>query len=300
MKIKLPEILSLHSVEPLLESINNNLAPNEDIHLDLSIVRRTYPGGLLPLVSILRSHIRGAGRVQIDAYPQIEQCNYLLGMNFYTGLQQCEHAHEQPDPDAERYVGIMEIGTPTLPEPAKVKLTRLVKQNESLRGKIGLSFLTICAEIIQNTKHAYNSIVDPQAAKWPPALFQAQYYRDEGLLHVSVADCGVGLKKSIGAKDPDLYDTDRVAIGAAIVLGMRGGAGKVEGRGMGLAAIKRFMARNGGTFSIRSGECLAILEPRKRYYEAPNWKGTVVTLEIKIHKSVDIGAIIEKLERVLE
>lgn len=300
MKIKLPDILSLRSVEPFLASINSNLARNEDIHLDLSAVRRTYPGGLLPLVSILRSHIRGGSRVQIDAYPPMEQCSYLSGMNVYSGLQQCNHAHQEPHRDAERYVDIIEIGTPTLPEAAKAKLMRLVKQNESLRGNLGLSFLTICAEIIQNTKHAYNLIVDPQAGNWPPALFQAQYYRDEGLLHVCVADCGVGLKRSIGAKDPDLYDTDRVAIGAAIVLGMRGGAGKVEGRGMGLAAIKRFMARNGGTFSIRSGECLAILEPKKRHYETPNWKGTVVTLEIKTHKTVDIGAIIEKLEQVLE
>jgi hypothetical protein len=221
-------------------------------------------------------------------------------MNFYDGLQQCNHEHQEPHQDTERYVGITEIGTPTLPESVKVKLTRLVKQNASLSGGIGNSFLTICAEIIQNTKHAYNLIVDPQSGNWPPALFQAQYFRDEGLLHVCVADCGVGLRRSIGAKDPDLYDTDRVAIDAAIVLGMRGGAGKVEGRGLGLAAIKRFMARNGGTFSIRSGECLAVLEPHRRHYEVPNWKGTVVALEIKTHKNVDMGAIIEKLEHVLE
>jgi hypothetical protein len=220
-------------------------------------------------------------------------------MNFYDGLDVCSHEHTNPDADAERYVGIVETGSPTLPEAVKAKLNRLVKQNPSLRGSAGLSFLTICAELIQNTKHAYNRLVERQAENWPPALFLAQYYRDEGLLHVCVADCGIGLKRSIGAKDPDLYDTDRVAIDAAIVLGMRGGTGRVEGRGMGLAAIKRFMARNGGMFSIRSGECLAILEPSKKHYVSPSWKGTVVSLEIRTHRNVDMSAIIEKLEQVL-
>jgi hypothetical protein len=302
MKIKLPNILSLRSVEPFLSSVNNNLAQNEDLHLDLSVVHRTYPGGLLPVVSILRSHIRGGGRVLIDAFPETEQCNYLCGMNFYVGLEQCNHQHAAPHHDVDRLVGIADIGSPNLSESERVKLARLVKQNVRLSGNTGKSFLTAFGEIIQNTKHAYNAVVDPQSAKWPPALIQAQYYRDEELIYLGVADCGVGLKRSIGAKDPYLYSTDKAAIKAALVLGMRGGAGPsaVEGRGLGLAAIKRFISRNGGSFSIRSGTCLAILAPRQRFYDVPMWKGAVVTLEIKTSRNVDMGAIIGKLEQALQ
>jgi hypothetical protein len=78
---------------------------------------------------------------------------------------------------------------------------------------------------------------------------------------------------------------------------MRGGLGSLPGKGLGLAAVRRFMSRNGGRFSIRSGECLAVITPHRRIYTVPQWKGTVVTLEIRTDRDVDISVIIKKLEK---
>src|SRR5258707_11793983 len=121
MRITLPEILGLRSIEACLA---HNFAPNQEIQLDMSRLRRTYPAGLLPLVSVLRRHVSAGGRVQILEYPALAPCNYLRGMNFYDDLEVCSHEHTNPDADAERYVGIVETGSPTLPEAVKAKLNR--------------------------------------------------------------------------------------------------------------------------------------------------------------------------------
>lgn len=93
-----------------------------------------------------------------------------------------------------------------------------------------------------------------------------------------------------------MYKTEKHAIDAALLLGMKGPADRSgTGRGLGLAAIRRFMSKNGGRFSIRTGGCLTIITPHKREHNVSPWKGTVVSLEIRGGRTVDISDIIVKM-----
>lgn len=298
MKITLSHELTIRNVEAILTSLKR-LGVGDRLDVDMRSLVWTEPAGLLPFTSRLKAHIAGGGQVMITHFPNsVDACCHLDLMKFYETLgTPCTHQHPAHPASDHRFIEITEISSPELSNRAKGKLDNLVSAHVSIDGKLSESFLLACGEIVQNTKHAYNPIVDPQAAKRPHALVQSQFYAEKKSLHICVADSGIGIKRSIGAKDPDTYKDDKTAINAALVLGMRGGLGPLSGKGMGLAAIRRFMDANKGTFSIRSGECLAFITPRWKTHKVPAWNGTVVTLEIRTDRDVDISAIIKKLEK---
>jgi len=298
MKITISRELTLRSFESLLTSMNR-LSPVDQLDVDMGNLIWTEPAGLLPFTTRLKAHILGGGQAAITHFPaSVDACGHLERMNFYEilGLT-CPHEHPAHPVSDRRFIKITGIGSHDFSDKVKRKLDDLVSAHVPMGGKLGASFLTACGELVENTKHAYNIAVDAQASKWPQALIQSQFYEDKNSLHICVADNGIGIKRSIGAKDPDTYKDDKTAIDAALVLGMRGGIGTLPGKGLGLAAIRRFMKANKGTFSIRSGECLAFITPQRRNYKVPAWKGSVVTLEIQTDRDVDISAIIRKLEK---
>ena len=241
MKLTIPRELTLRTIDAVLRGLNR-LGQTDQLDLNLANLRWTEPAGLLPLTSKIRGHISSGGRTVIENFPTTDTCGHLERMNFYAilGLD-CPHqpkARHEPD---DRFIKITEIGSHDISNPMKAKLDALVRAHVPVDGHLGDSFLVACSELIQNTKHAYNTVVDSLAIKWPQALVQSQYYDAPRCLHICVADSGLGIKRSIGAKDPDTYKDDRTAIEAALILGMRGGLGTLPGKGLGLAAIRRFM-----------------------------------------------------------
>jgi hypothetical protein len=293
MHIHLPQRLHLTDFDSLYRHLHN-LAQSEPLHLHMDGLRFAEPAGLLPFVFILRNHIAAGGTILIDSFPaNLDVCGYLERVGFYKFANcPCPHRPGRRTQN-DTFIEIAEIGAPLLSEAIKDKLYSLIEGKVDVKDAVGNSFLTACGELVQNTRHAYNVAVERQASVWPPALIFAQYYEHPNILHFTVADCGVGIRRSLGAKDPeDTFKNERDAIDRALVLGMRGDA---SGKGLGLAAIRRFMHQNGGKFSIRSGECLSILTPHRRHTKVPAWKGTVVSLEIRGARNIDISSIIEAM-----
>jgi hypothetical protein len=252
------------------------------------------PAGLLPLVSVLRNHIRAGGTIAVVSFPSDRDvCGYLERINFYQFIQcPCPHRPGRRTHN-DSFIEITEIGAALLAESTKKRIHSLFEGKVDVKNAVGASFLVACGELVQNTRHGYNVAIEPQAVDWPTALILGQYYEESNTLHFTVADSGIGILRSLEAKDPlDSFRDEKSAIERALILGMKGDAG---GKGLGLAAISRFMRQNGGVFSIRSGACLSIQSPRKRCHKAPSWKGTVVSLEIRGARNVDISGIIEKM-----
>lgn len=294
MQLQLPTRLHLGSFDGLYERLHR-LAPNEPLKLDMDALRFAEPAGLLPLTCVLRNHVRAGGALTIQAFPSnLDVCGYLERMNFYKLLKcSCPHRPGRRKP-SDTFIEITEIGADLLSESIKEKLYSLFAGRVDVTNVAGQSFLAACGELVQNTRHAYNVSVEPQAAGWPDALILGQYYQPSNQLHFTVADCGIGILRSLGAKDPDeVYKSEKQAIERALVLGMRGIGS--PGKGLGLAAIRRFMKQNRGLFSIRSGICLTTETPYRRNRKVAGWKGTVVSLEINGARNVDIKGIMDKM-----
>lgn len=297
MRVTVPAKLTLNTFDQVYSQLYG-ISPMEEIRLDLTPLEWTEPAGLLPLAVRLRNHVLAGGGVVVAGFPEPNKSSYLERMDFYRIIRVKPPSEPMPRRAAEgRFIEITEIGSRALSKQTKQKLIKLVGGKVGIKDEIGSSFITACGELVENTKHAYNEAVDPQATQWPSALIHAQYYEDARSLHVCVADCGVGIRRSIGAKNPDWYEDDGEAVDAALVLNMQGRMGKYVGKGMGLSAIRRFMDKDGGRFSIRTGDCLAIRTPYKKTSNVSHWKGTVVALEIKTERPVDISVIIQEFER---
>lgn len=273
------------------------LENNELLELDLSGLEFAEPAGLVPFACFLRNYIRGGGRLAISAFPLRETfCGHLDRIGFYQLLGcPCNHVPAHEPTDNDKFIAITEISSAVLREPIRKQLISLTKATVDIKGETGDSFLAACGELIQNTRHAYNVAVDQRADKWPGAMLQAQYHRKTNTLHFTVADCGVGVHRSLCAKDPTAYKNAKDSIIAATYLNIRTPVG--PGKGVGLAAIRKFMKLNGGRFSIRSGEWSVSFSPHKRASKITVWNGSVVSLEIRGSRKVDIGAIIEGMAK---
>jgi hypothetical protein len=295
MNIHLPNQLHLRSFDTVFKALQR-LSPTDHLDLHMNQLEFAEPAGLLPFVCILRNHLRGGGALTIRSFPQsLDICGYLERIDFYK-LARCSCPH-QPGKrkSSDTFIEITEMDENSLSGAVRTKIHSLVKGRVELKDAAGDSFVTACAELVDNTRHAYNKAVSEQAADWPPALILAQYYQPSNTLHVTVADCGVGITRSLEAKDPhDASKRDRQAIDLALILGMRGV--DRSGSGMGLAVITKFMKQNRGVFAIRSGESLFIQSPpRRHHYNVPPWKGTVVSLEINGARNTDISSIIGQM-----
>jgi hypothetical protein len=296
MVATLPAKLTAESFDRLHSRLVT-LEKNEALELDLSGLEFAEPAGLVPFACFLRNHIRGGGRVQIRAFPVRETfCGHLHRIGFYKLLGcACNHVPAHKPTDNDKFIAITEISSAVLTEPIKKQLISLTNATVDIKGPTGDSFLTACGELIQNTRHAYNVAVDQRAEMWPGAMLQAQYHRKTNTLHFTVADCGVGVHRSLCAKDPTAYKDAKDSIIAATYLNIRTPIG--PGKGVGLAAIRKFMKLNGGRFSIRSGEWSISFPPHKRSSKITVWNGSVVSLEIRGSRKVDIGAIIEGMAK---
>jgi hypothetical protein len=257
------------------------------------------PAGLLPFACVVRNHVKAGGALTLHSFPtDLDVCGYLERINFYRLVNSpCPH-NPGKRKSSDTFIEITEMDG-SLPHAVRTKLHSLVQGRVDLKDDTGDSFLTSCGELVDNTRHAYNEAITAQAASWPPALILAQYYEPSNTLHVTVVDCGIGIWRSLGAKDPqEVFKSDKQAIERALILGMKGL--DRSGRGLGLAAIVRFMKKNGGKFSVRSGECLSIHTADKNNRKVAPWKGTIVSLEINGARNVDIGGIIQEMEAKLK
>lgn len=295
MQIHLPPRLNLGTFDGVYERLHR-LSPAEPLDLHMKELQFAEPAGLLPLVCILRNHVRASGALKIHSFPAgLDVCGYLERMNFYKLVNNpCPH-NPGKRKSSDEFIEITEMDGNVLPQPVRTKLNSLVQGRVDLKNEAGDSFLVACGELVDNTRHAYNQAITEQAAVWPPALILAQYYQPSNTLHVTVADCGIGMWRSLEAKDPvEAFKSDKSAIERALILGMKGF--NRSGKGLGLAAIARFMRQNGGKFSIRSGECLSMQSPHRTSRKVAPWKGAIVSLEINGARNTDISGIIKQME----
>jgi hypothetical protein len=295
MNIHLPNQLHLRSFDTVFKALQR-LSSTDQLDLYMNQLEFAEPAGLLPFVCVLRNHLKSGGSLTIRSFPQnLDICGYLERINFYQ-LARCSCPH-QPGrrKNSDAFIEITEMDGNVLSQSVRAKIHSLIEGRVDLKNAVGESFVSACGELVDNTRHAYNEAITEQAADWPPALILAQYYEHSNTLHVTVADCGVGITRSLGAKDPqDASKGDRQAIDRALILGMKGV--NRSGKGLGLAAIKKFMKQNGGVLGIRSGSTFYVQRSHhRRHHNVDTWKGTVVSLEINGARNTDISSIIGEM-----
>lgn len=109
-----------------------------------------------------------------------------------------------------------------------------------------------------------NNVFDHNLGNWPTdisgAIIAGQNYPKLNRLEIVVADPGIGFKKSLIVKKPDLQSETQ-----AIELGLQGVSGRIgERRGNGLKLIKDWtLNKFSGILRIQSGDGLVIVDQKE-------------------------------------
>jgi anti-sigma regulatory factor (Ser/Thr protein kinase) len=177
-------------------------------------------------------------------------------------------------------------------EELSASLTMAATEAMALTGKEKAAVLLAVTEIAQN-------VVD-HAASQVGGFAIAQRAQTRREFEVAVADAGIGIAASLrgNVKYADVLG-DAEAIGLALSPGVTSNPG-TENIGVGLAAIRDLLRKNGGTLLVRSGR--AAVEdgaaPAVRS-DLIGLEGTVVALRMRIGSPFELGLFTKMAQRRL-
>ncbi|MBI2045112.1 hypothetical protein HYT23_03570 [Candidatus Pacearchaeota archaeon] len=144
------------------------------------------------------------------------------------------------------------------------------------------------------------------------AIVCAQYYKKSNTIRIGVADCGIGVKKSISQSYSPKTDIEAILL--ALTPGITGTTTKIGGTesnaGAGLFFIKSLAKVDRDFFMIYSGEGMykllknpkhkgvrLVADPIKDHASYnnnyPDWSGTVVGIDLCLDEHADFNALLD-------
>jgi hypothetical protein len=296
--MRLPVVgeLSSGAWEALLSACGPCLSGEDKLlELDLSSVEWSPPSGLVSLASML-NYVRSKGvEVVVVNYPPEDTCSYYCRMDFFKCIGAETPCQTNRRSGAGRFIEISKLDDSELHDDITERLAALLESAPEASEISKQSFIDACGELVSNTRHAYDTGVDPEVIRRPAALIQAQYYPNVQQVEFCVCDSGVGIKASMEATDGNGFASHIDAIEGALARGNRNT--NQEGAGLGLAALTSYVRQNGGSFAIRSGDAL-----KKRNRDRMTgteklayWPGTIITLRLKVDSETDLSKSWERM-----
>lgn len=229
--------------------------------------------------------------------------NYLIRMKLlsFLGLDPGEHAVVEHEATG-RFIPLTQIQNSEEAAKFIAEMIPLLHLQDMPDQAQTLSY--IVSELVRNViEHA-------QAEQG--AIICAQYYKKSNSIKIGIADCGVGIKKTINQSHQALTDMD--AIGLALTPGITGTTrregGTSENAGAGLFFIKSIASVNRDFFIIYSGNAFYKLlrktnasrttlvanpfaEKHSKDETYPYWQGTVVGVDITLDQTREFSKLLD-------
>jgi anti-sigma regulatory factor (Ser/Thr protein kinase) len=232
--------------------------------IDLGDVSFIDPYGMLGLLEIGELCMLEDVRKTVRLPRSVEVCAYLDRMDFFTHARRyfsLDHPQYQPPLQKIRNKEsdvLLEI-TPversndihvivgTVRDRAQAILERHLRYDDRAINSFIVALSEVCQNIIEHSENK--------------GFVGIQKYRfqklNKNVVRIAVMDVGIGFKKSLSGRFT--LRNDREAIEKALLHGAS--RYEDEGRGHGLAAVRRFVSQWNGKLSIRSGTARVSLDP---------------------------------------
>jgi hypothetical protein len=235
--------------------------------VNLSTVKFVTPLSTLPLAVYANSNKM---KITITEDPAVDGVNYLDTIGFHKGVTAL--------PENKRYLPITKL-VPKEDDSVLGQYEQLILNQMKIDKNI-LLYLT--SELVNNVN---------EHARIDHYWLLAQYYPNKNICEITMADSGIGYKKSYkGTKFEVPTDEE------AIINALEGKSSKAElnGRGNGIPSVSKISV-NGfdGKLIIMSGNALVYYkkDERKEIKIKSNWKGSLVSMnfmpkDIQYHKYV--------------
>lgn len=155
--------------------------------------------------------------------------------------------------------------------------------DEEVSGAIKYSLIELLRNVVQHSNSKIGGVA------------MAQYYPKNGLVNVSVADVGVGLRATLSEVYPEI-DKDMKAVKFATQPHVSGTFGPStytamkDNAGLGLFFIKQIASLSGGSFFLASGDAIVdiwgdasgIQKKIYKYAKNGGWPGTFAYLQLQV------------------
>jgi anti-sigma regulatory factor (Ser/Thr protein kinase) len=283
-------VLGLDDVDRVCEQLSPLHAPGASIGLDLADLDTVSPAPLAIILATLREltalrrmdlgHDYRAPRAnELAASLNVEALTRVISGDPVTKASRFDRP---PEPRAcTSFAGTAGI------TPAVTALHAAVAQLNRLAEQPLLAFGMMLDELVGNVC-AHSGARSGVAA--------VELYPDSQELEFAVADCGMGIQRSL-SQNPDYHEVDDLgAIQQALRGGISGNVG--SGRGLGLFLTRLVVGANDGILLVRSGTAgVTQAETRKPASGLPILRGTLVAVRARIDRPFDYNVVNELLEK---
>jgi anti-sigma regulatory factor (Ser/Thr protein kinase) len=225
----------------------------EPVMVDMSNATFVDPVGITSIWAILHVAQNHYRRVRLELPNHREVLSYLDRMGLFSLLD--ARGIEYGSPDFEPWdrttnpAGLLELTTIVDDEQIAELMANIMKRLRRIMSmqlggadKVIAGFSTALSESCLN-------VVDHSGSLGVAAA--QTYKRKKGrVVTISVADCGCGIRQTLGTKYPRLAGGDH---GIAIIAALRKKRSRLPGRGLGLYVIKQLLTEYPGSLHVRSG-----------------------------------------------
>lgn len=216
-----------------------------------------------------------------------------MGLFKHLGVSHAPLAEEHEE--AGRFIPLTQIKT-------SAQLTAVIGDVSALlhldKQPHGLAAVQYCiSELIRN-------VLEHSFSEEGAYVCAQRYTSDPPRVSIAVADCGLGIAKTLARSYPQAAQDDRIALELAMQLGITGAVksgaygGATDNAGAGLFFTRAIAKATGGYFALISGDGAfrirrlrkgqmplvyhdAFLDPRNNFWRLPwSWPGTVAAVEV--------------------
>lgn len=302
MKIHIPNSVWLGNIDPFLQGFD----PSKTNKLELTFNKKWMSVHPMVLAMIAALGLKiSPGKVKCEKL-EARSKHYLERMKLFEFLKINSGINITEHESAGRFIPLTQIKD-------SASLTRFITDVTPLlhlEAKHAEPIRYIMSELIRNViEHS----MSPDGA-----IVSAQYYKKSNTIRIGIADTGVGIWQSINeSHDPK---TDLDAICMALTPGITGTTRKEGGTdrnaGAGLFFIKSIASVNSDFFVMYSGKGFYKLLKRKnkkielhadpiedrhsKRDDLPNWKGTVVGIDLSLNTTQEFSLLLELLNQTLK
>jgi anti-sigma regulatory factor (Ser/Thr protein kinase) len=170
-----------------------------------------------------------------------------------------------------------------------------------IEGAVKYSLVELLRNVVQHSQSSIGGVA------------MAQYYPKTGLVELVVGDAGVGIRKTLEAKYPEInnsYKALKFAVQPHVSGTFAPGAYAAmhENAGLGLFFIRQIASLSGGSIQLASGSCLTDIwgdnegRQQRRVYGAARggWPGTFAVLQLKKDSIADFDGVLHVCRQLAE
>ena len=256
---------------------------------------------VLSMTACLGTKVRASGGKVTGHATQVPTINYLLRMGLFDFLNIDPQKNIQKHEEAGRFIPITQIRSAIELRESITNLIPLLHAPPAVANPIKYVF----SEMVRNAlEHAQSQL---------GVFVCAQYYQRTKRIAIGIADAGIGVLRSM--RRHHSVRTSQEAISLALQPGVTGTTPRIGGNqfnaGAGLFFTKSIGVLSRNRFVLYSGDSMfRLMQTRQRYQpvlhadptrdphkfdSAPNWKGTVVGIDLNIEQSIEFADLLSQI-----